>query len=87
MEVRMVGQFFDTGFEGTATFVQCWPCPTCGLVVPAGACDGNEDDVVEIDAFCEDCDAKGEFGWFFVRPTAERRFEFRSGIKGWWNQA
>ena len=68
------------------TFVECWPCPWCGLVVSAGACDGNEEDVAEIDGFCGECEAKGQFGWFFVRPTASMRFEFNSGKTGWWSQ-
>ncbi len=56
MNLTMTGQFFDTGFEGVATYTDCWPCEHCGVVVAAGiGCRDDDGSVCEMEAVCEDC--------------------------------
>lgn len=97
--VTMVGQFWDTGFEGASTFVDCWPCEHCGTVVSASLC---SDECNEILAFCDDCSEKcsecrGDCertekgcpygaGYTFVRPDTKRLFRLSSGEHGWWDR-
>ena len=83
----MIGQFFDTGFEGIATYVDCWPCEKCGKIVDAGvACRWDDGSVCELEAFCDDCDKKDSGnGYTFIRTSPTRRFELSSGEQGWWS--
>lgn len=83
MNVQMIGNFYDTGFEGVSTYVDCWPCASCGRVWPVGSCRDADGSIVEIDAFCEECDV--EYEYTSVRPDGRRQFQFSSGEQGWWS--
>ena len=53
-------------------FVDCWPCGTCGYVVPAGPC---ADDCPELLAYCEACEDGPHGPYTFVRPTEQWQFQ------------
>ena len=84
VSLRMEGQFWADGFKGVTTFIDCWPCETCGRVTAVSTCEDEDGSICEITVGCyEEADSH----YCSVRPTKERRFEFSTGKKGWWTYA